>query len=78
MPPDGKVQMVAAGTGRLTLPTPTPILRSHEPVAQVVEHLTFNQTVVGSSPTRLTKRDSEGNRPGSPPSKPYLRGASDG
>src|SRR3546814_15650508 len=48
------VHMMAAGTGRLTLPTPPPILRSHEPVAQVVEHLTFNQTVVGSSPTRLT------------------------
>ena len=29
--------------------------RTYEPVAQVVEHLTFNQVVVGSSPTGLTK-----------------------
>ena len=27
-----------------------------EPLAQLVEHLTFNQVVVGSIPTRLTKR----------------------
>jgi hypothetical protein len=27
-----------------------------EPVAQLVEHLTFNQVVLGSSPSRLTKR----------------------
>ena len=26
----------------------------YEPVAQVVEHLTFNQVVLGSSPSRLT------------------------
>jgi hypothetical protein len=26
-----------------------------EPVAQVVEHLTFNQVVLGSSPSGLTK-----------------------
>jgi hypothetical protein len=26
-----------------------------EPVAQLVEHLTFNQVVVGSNPTGLTK-----------------------
>ena len=26
-----------------------------EPLAQSVEHLTFNQVVVGSTPTRLTK-----------------------
>ena len=29
--------------------------RGCEPVAQVVEHLTFNQVVVGSSPTGLTR-----------------------
>ena len=29
-----------------------PCLR--EPLAQLVEHLTFNQVVVGSIPTRLT------------------------
>ena len=37
----------------------TPMLRykinSFEPLAQSVEHLTFNQVVVGSTPTRLTK-----------------------
>jgi hypothetical protein len=36
----------------------SPIVRwrnRQEPVAQVVEHLTFNQVVVGSSPTGLTK-----------------------
>lgn len=27
-----------------------------EPLAQSVEHLTFNQVVVGSTPTRLTKK----------------------
>lgn len=27
----------------------------YEPLAQSVEHLTFNQVVVGSTPTRLTK-----------------------
>ena len=36
----------------------TPMLRykinSFEPLAQSVEHLTFNQVVVGSTPTRLT------------------------
>ena len=31
--------------------------RAYEPVAQVVEHLTFNQVVLGSSPSRLTKRN---------------------
>ncbi len=30
--------------------------RRGEPVAQVVEHPTFNQVVVGSSPTGLTKK----------------------
>ena len=30
--------------------------RTYEPVAQVVEHLTFNQVVVGSSPTGLTNK----------------------
>ena len=29
---------------------------SFEPLAQSVEHLTFNQVVVGSTPTRLTKK----------------------
>ena len=29
--------------------------KADEPLAQMVEHLTFNQGVVGSSPTRLTK-----------------------
>ena len=28
-----------------------------EPLAQSVEHLTFNQVVVGSIPTRLTKKN---------------------
>jgi hypothetical protein len=30
-------------------------INSFEPLAQSVEHLTFNQVVVGSTPTRLTK-----------------------
>jgi hypothetical protein len=30
--------------------------RPGEPVAQMVEHLTFNQVVLGSSPSGLTKR----------------------
>jgi hypothetical protein len=30
--------------------------RHGEPVAQVVEHLTFNQVVLGSSPSGLTKQ----------------------
>ena len=29
-------------------------INSFEPLAQSVEHLTFNQVVVGSTPTRLT------------------------
>jgi hypothetical protein len=41
-----------------TAPIDPPGRRSYtarrEPVAQVVEHLTFNQGVVGSSPTGLT------------------------
>src|SRR5262249_52658613 len=32
----------------------TPSVALDEPLAQTVEHLTFNQGVVGSSPTRLT------------------------
>lgn len=31
-----------------------PAVSRGEPVAQPVEHLTFNQVVVGSSPTGLT------------------------
>ncbi len=31
-----------------------PFLPSHEPLAQLVEHLTFNQGVEGSSPSWLT------------------------
>src|SRR5476651_402923 len=42
----------------LTRLAPPPIVRrllDREPVAQSVEHLTFNQGVVGSIPTGLTK-----------------------
>ena len=31
------------------------ILHSYEPLAQLVEHLTFNQRVEGSNPSRLIK-----------------------
>jgi hypothetical protein len=44
--------------GKLASAPDIPIVRRRnrqEPVAQVVEHLTFNQVVVGSSPTGLTK-----------------------
>jgi hypothetical protein len=42
----------------LTLPASKPIVRAHpiEPVAQLVEHLTFNQGVAGSSPAGLTSK----------------------
>ena len=33
-----------------------PATRPYEPVAQVVEQLTFNQRVAGSSPAGLTKQ----------------------
>ena len=41
----------------LTAFLPPPIVRAilREPVAQLVEHLTFNQVVVGSNPTGLTR-----------------------
>jgi hypothetical protein len=38
----------------LTRREPPPTHATEERVAQVVEHLTFNQVVVGSSPTALT------------------------
>jgi hypothetical protein len=34
-------------------------INSFEPLAQSVEHLTFNQVVVGSTPTRLTNLSEE-------------------
>ena len=42
---------------RLTKGRAEPIVRAHspEPVAQPVEHLTFNQGVMGSNPIGLTK-----------------------
>jgi hypothetical protein len=36
-------------------PRPRFYTRAGEPVAQMVEHLTFNQVVLGSSPSGLTK-----------------------
>jgi hypothetical protein len=40
----------------LPLYTPHVYTDACEPVAQLVEHLTFNQVVLGSSPSRLTNK----------------------
>jgi hypothetical protein len=40
----------------LTRRDTAPTHRAGEPVAQMVEHLTFNQVVLGSSPSGLTKQ----------------------
>ena len=37
-----------------SIPFSRPILTINEPLAQLVEHLTFNQRVAGSSPAWLT------------------------
>jgi hypothetical protein len=47
-------QSGAAGPWTLDPPRPRTYTARRERVAQVVEHLTFNQVVVGSSPTALT------------------------
>src|SRR5215471_5742204 len=40
----------------LTRPSRAPTPSTREPVAQMVEHLTFNQVVLGSSPSGLTNK----------------------
>jgi hypothetical protein len=46
----------------LTQGRAAPTHAPYEPVAQVVEHLTFNQVVLGSSPSGLTKSQKDRKR----------------